>query len=347
MKILHVLNTGKYSGAENVVITLINSLKDRCDFAYASPDGPIRSILEENDIKFFPMKQKQVNRYELQQIVDTYNPDIIHAHDFRAGIISGLIKKKIPIINHLHNNPPWIRQMGIKTLLYGISCRKYKYILTVSKAVSDEFILKKFINAKMYNVGNPISAKIINAKANEFDVIEKKDIIFVGRLSQQKNPIRFLNIVRKIVDVKPELQISMVGTGELKQDVIQTIKVLNLEKNIEYYGFQINKYPFMKNYNIMSMTSEMEGFCLFAVEGMTLGLPVIAFPVGGLQNIINDTCGKLCASDEEYVEIVLRLLDNSEVYRERSLGAVKRAKEYNNIDQYALNMLNIYNEIKK
>ena len=47
MKVLHVLNTGKYSGAENVAITLIHALEGDVECAYTSPDGPIKEILKE------------------------------------------------------------------------------------------------------------------------------------------------------------------------------------------------------------------------------------------------------------------------------------------------------------
>ena len=64
MKVLHVLNTGKYSGAENVVITLIHALDGKVECAYASPDGPIREILESEKIVFVPSATVATNAKE-------------------------------------------------------------------------------------------------------------------------------------------------------------------------------------------------------------------------------------------------------------------------------------------
>lgn len=46
MKVMHILNTGLYSGAENVVISLIKSMPREIESIYVSLNGPIRTILE-------------------------------------------------------------------------------------------------------------------------------------------------------------------------------------------------------------------------------------------------------------------------------------------------------------
>ena len=52
MKVLHLLNTGTFSGAENVVCQIINMCKnDNIDFVYCSRDGQIRTALDERKIR--------------------------------------------------------------------------------------------------------------------------------------------------------------------------------------------------------------------------------------------------------------------------------------------------------
>ena len=50
--VLHLLASNSYSGAENVVCTIIDNCSDKYDMYYCSPDGPIRDILEKRNIKF-------------------------------------------------------------------------------------------------------------------------------------------------------------------------------------------------------------------------------------------------------------------------------------------------------
>jgi glycosyltransferase involved in cell wall biosynthesis len=76
------------------------------------------------------------------------------------------------------------------------------------------------------------------------------------------------------------------------------------------------------------MPSAWEGFGLTAVESMALGKPVLAAPVGGLKDIVDECCGKLCATVAEFVDEAAALLTNPELYAQKSRAAGEQAKRY-------------------
>ena len=348
MRVLHVLNTGKYSGAENVVITLIHALEGCVECAYASPDGPIREILKEEEIKYFSMSTSAINLKELKKIIKFYKPDIIHTHDYNAGVMACLTGTNVPIINHLHNNTPWLKKVCLKSIAYFASSAQYKKILTVSDSVMNEYVFGKFLRKKTQVVGNPINLYNIRKKVKENDAVkETSDIIFLGRLSEQKNPLFFLEIVSELVNMYPDLKVAMVGTGELRTEVENKIAELKLQKNVTLYGFRKNPYGLLQMSKIMCMPSQWEGFGLAAVEAMAFGKPVIASPVGGLQKIVNNDCGRVCVKKEEYVNELTKLLSDKVYYNKKSNEAGKRAEEYNNIEKYAQQIEIIYKNVKE
>ncbi len=59
MKILHLLSTNSFSGAENVVCQIINMFDSDKDImmAYCSPDGKIKEKLQEKKIDFLPLNK--------------------------------------------------------------------------------------------------------------------------------------------------------------------------------------------------------------------------------------------------------------------------------------------------
>lgn len=345
MKVLHVLNTGKYSGAENVAITLIHALEGQVECAYTSPCGPIEGILKEEKIQYFPMTGEAVSVNELKKIISQYKPDLIHTHDFNAGVMACLTGTKIPIINHLHNNTPWLQTVCPKSLAYFVSCMKYKKILTVSDSVMDEFIFSIWLKKKSQVVGNPINLEMIRKKALEKNIKnDPSDVIFLGRLSPQKRPIFFLEIIAEVVKTMPNLRVAMVGTGELREEVEAKIQEFGLNENVKLYGFQKNPYGLLKASKVMCMPSAWEGFGLAAVEGLAFGKPVIAAPVGGLKNIINDECGKVCEKRDEYVRGIEELFSSEKIYNNKSDEAVKRAAMFDNIEQYSNKIKKIYGE---
>ena len=60
MRVMHVLNTGGYSGAEHVVIDLINNTTERCQSVYVAKEGTIRDVLKKEKITFVPVKRMSV-----------------------------------------------------------------------------------------------------------------------------------------------------------------------------------------------------------------------------------------------------------------------------------------------
>ena len=47
LKIAHVLKSSIYSGAENVVLTIMKGLREEFEFLYIATEGPIREKLKE------------------------------------------------------------------------------------------------------------------------------------------------------------------------------------------------------------------------------------------------------------------------------------------------------------
>lgn len=343
IKVLHILNTGSYSGAENVVATIIEHTKKDVDGIYTSLDGTIREILQEKNIEFVAFNK--LNIKNLKRVIKETKPDIIHAHDFTAGIIASMSTVKIPIINHLHNNSLWLGTFSIKSLVYALSCTRYKYILTVSDSVMNEYIFRRLCINKSLTIGNPIDIKSIQSKVNKKSQTINFDIIFLGRLTQPKNPVFFIDIVAGIQKVIPELRVAIVGDGELRNDVENKIKELQLDNNITVYGFLKNPYEILNESKILCMPSLWEGFGLAAVEALALGKPVFASPVGGLVNIVDNTCGDLCHSKEDYINKIINILLDDVKYQDKCIGAIKRAEKLNNIDEYTQKIIYLYEKI--
>lgn len=347
MKVLHVLNTGKYSGAENVAITIINSLRDKVEGVYASLEGEIEEVLSEQNIPFFSLGKNKIEWNRLKLVIKETNPDIIHCHDYTTGVLVGSCSHKIPIINHLHNNPPWIKKVCVNSFIYRLASRKFDRILTVSDSVMDEYIFGNALKKKTIIVGNPISREVILTKSREeFDGnlgAQMIDVAFLGRLSPQKNPECFVDIIEDLNRLNNnKITAVMIGDGELRDKIEQLIKARKLEKTINLLGFQKNPYCILKNCKILCMPSRWEGFGLAAVEAMTLGIPIAAAPVGGLKELVNDSCGKLCKEETEFVSSINKWLKDEEWYGELRDGAKKRSMELENLKEYSKNLKNVY-----
>ena len=345
IKVVHLLNTSSYSGAENVAITLIKNLKNDVECTYVSPNGNISEVLKKNEINYYPLQNKTITVKEIRKMIEIIKPDIIHAHDFTASILSAITSYNVPVISHLHNNPLWIKKINIKTIAYYLSVIKYKRVLTVSHSVVDEFCFGKNIKKKTMVIGNPFDIESVKEKSNDYKVNEDYDLIFIGRLTEQKNPMILLDIINELKGFIPTLKVAVIGDGELKHELIDKIKENNLSEYIKLFGFVDNPFPILRKSKVLCIPSKWEGFGLVSLEALSLGKPVVGSPVGGLVDIINDKCGKLCKSLEDYVSEISKLINDCEYYESKKKGALQRVQSFNNIEEYKERILDLYKEI--
>lgn len=335
LKVLHIINSHAYSGAENVIITIMENTRDSVESYYVSPVGSIQDVLKEKNLPYVPINAGNLSVSNIRKVIQQYKPDIIHAHDFRAGIFSRMTFTGIPIINHLHNNSPWLKNYSIYTLLYAFCCYRFNKILTVSNSVMDEFVFGSRFKFKTQVIGNPFDANKIRNMAIAADINELSDLIFLGRLTQAKNIFFFLDIVKRLTKVFPSIKVAIVGDGELHDIFITKIDELGLKQNIKMYGFQANPYGLIKNSKVLCMPSKWEGFGLAAAEALSLGIPVVCSGVGGLTKIIDNSCGSLCGFEiENYVVEISKLLLEKKYRDTKAENALKKAEILSNVDKY-------------
>lgn len=298
MKILHVLKSNSYSGAENIAITICaNMQKYMC--AYTSPIGTIEEKLKEQNIEYYPMKKFCV--MELKRVVKEFDPDVVHAHDFSASVLAAIVgERKITIVSHLHNNVPWIKKWNIRSLTYRVALKRIDSVILVSDSIKREAVFSCQMAEKYIVLGNPLDKSAIRKNAEKFEC-NKYDVLFVGRLTAAKNPIRFINIIDKLIKKVPDLEVCMVGNGDLFDACKDRIIQLKLEKNIIMKGFCDNPYPFMKRAKLMLVTSEWEGFGLVAREALVLATPVLLMDVGGMHELVLNYPEIKCDTEKEFI----------------------------------------------
>lgn len=316
IRVIHLLSSNSLSGAEKVAMSIINSCTKDVESFYASPSGNIIHDLEKYEIKHIPIDR--VTPFSIYKIIRQHKPDIVHAHDFRVSIKLAFTPINCKKISHIHQNPPWMNRLNLYTIIYLVSCFFYNTIYSVSNQIFKDTLIAKYFHSKIINAPNHINENEIKELASKELYDNKYDLMFVGRLSEEKDPLRFIKIVEEIAREKKHIKAVIVGDGNLRNICLDYIKSHNLNDNIDVLGYLPNPYPVMSSSKILVVTSKWEGFGLAAVEALVLGKPVIAPPVGGLINIVNDKNGKLCSTDNDYHKHIISILSDVNVYNEAS-----------------------------
>lgn len=329
MKVMHVLNSRIYSGAEKVVCQIIHAFQGEVEMVYCSPESDIvRKMVEGQGVTYLPMKTMSVS--ELSRVIREQKPDLIHAHDMRAGFFSALCCGKIPLVSHIHNNAYDARGLSPKTVGYLLAGFRAKHIFWVSQSSFDGYAFHKLFARKSSVLYNVIDADEIDTKLSQDSNTYDYDLIYVGRLTYQKNPQRLLRLCARLKESKPDLKVAIVGTGELEEELKALCKELNLEDTVRFLGFQPNPIKMVAGSKAMILTSRWEGTPMCALEAMALGTPVVSTPSDGMKDLLTDgVSGYLTESDEQMAVDLLKIFTQPE---HRQLLAENARKKFDSLN---------------
>lgn len=347
MRILHLLQSRYFSGAENVVCQIFDMMKSEPEIqmAYCSRDGQIREALKERGIKYYSIKKLSVS--EIKRVIKEYEPDIIHAHDISASIYASLatLGKKCKIVSHVHVNNSDMAKINIKTICYGISTLCYKHIFWVSQSCFDSFVLKDMVRKKSSVLYNVMSKEQIVAKKNRDKNSYNYDIVYVGRLTEQKDPMRLIDVLVKVTELSPKSRIAIVGKGDLEENVRKKVEKKNLENNIVFKGFMNNPLKLLECSKVMIMTSKYEGLPMTVLEAMALGVPLVSTPVDGLKDIIeNGVNGYLENDNDILARRLYEIISDPELRNQLSIASQKKFDKINNLKEYKKKIKTVYEE---
>lgn len=344
IKVIHLLQSNKFSGAENVVCQIIELFKgdNRYEMIYVCTAGEIESVLKEKNIQYFFLEKFTLKN--ISKAIQILKPDIIQAHDFTASIYAAKYGKTINIISHIHQNPLWLSsKVNIKSIIYAICSRRYRKIIGTSNSILTEFCYKKYISNKFELLPNVIDTDKIKEMSMIGDDMQELsyDLLYVGRMSSPKNPIGFLKILKRLRCFF-EVKAVMVGDGPLFEEVQRYIDENDLKETVELRGFERNPYIFMKAAKLLLMPSLWEGFGLVAVEAMSLGTPVVCYNVGGLKDIVDSSCGFRCKDEDSMVDFLFKFYQNPQIRYSLSESAKEKAKLYVNLEKYKQQLISYY-----
>ncbi len=348
IKVLHILPSNKFSGAENVVCQIIAmfNASESYEMFYCCPEGPIRKVLYEKKINFIPLTR--FSKSNIKQILCEYKPTIIHAHDMLASFLVAQVCGRTPYISHIHVNNFYHLNGKFKSIIYFFVALRANHILWVSKSAFNAYCFHSFFQGKSTILYNVIDRNSIIEKMNTDTKVYPYDIVYVGRLSEQKNPLRLIHVIEIIIEKIPDVRVAIIGQGSMEGEMKKQVNELGLEKNIEFLGFQNNPYKMMSDAKVMIMTSLWEGTPMCALEALGLGLPIVSTPTDGLcELVIDGQTGFLSNEDEILAEKCYKIITNPELQQRLSVATLSRAIELLDVNAYKQKLSKIYEHALK
>lgn len=339
MKILLILETSGGGSGRHVIdlareliqsghsVTVVYSgLRASSDF-YQEINSIANLNLLRVDMRRSPCPGDVIALAKLHNILKTHGPfDVIHGHSSKGGALARLAALGKPGIRVY--TPHAFRTLDsslsetaykIYSMIERLLSRISTAIILVSEAEKKHALQLGLPADKLYVVENGMVIQSLSSKkaVRELLDIAQDDICigFVGRFVTQKAPERLLRSFALIAHKYPDAKLVMLGDGPLHTELHQLANQLDINHQIKWITDKTGA-EIMPALDMFVMPSLYEAFPYVLLEAANAGLPIIATPVGGTDEmLINQVNGFVVEHNEPEVlaTAIEKLINNPQL----------------------------------
>jgi glycosyltransferase involved in cell wall biosynthesis len=243
--------------------------------------------------------------------------DLVHAHDWMsipAGI-AARDTRNVSFVIHIHSLESDRSAWRIDEKIYGIE--KFGMIEADHIIAVSEYTKKKIID--QYGIAPEKISVIYNgASVSEPGTPvrkrkNKKNVLFIGRLTEQKGPCYFIEAASKVIAADSDVRFFIAGDGELAGELKKKVSRLDMDEYVFFTGFIDETEKLYAMCDLYVMTSVSEPFGMTAIEAVNSGVPVIISKTSGVAEVLK-RAPKIDFRDTDALAFqILKILHDDEI----------------------------------
>lgn len=292
MKVLYVSqHADMVGGGEHSLLDLMANLPEEYEITLITPgQGSFTGKAERYGISVSSLPMPKLGLHSLAAIkpwldaLREMKPDIIHANNSRAAFYAAFAGRwlGIPAIFHC-------RIAEKDGLMDRILMRLVQAVICNSQAVAKRF---SEADQPVHVIYNGIEIKQQLSVRNPLPEAERL-LLFVGRISEEKQVDVALHVFGRLAEDDESLHLAIVG-GDAPQgyEYADGLRAWSQQQSwgyrVHWLGQQQDISDWYSSADVLILTSKHEGFGRVLVEAMGHGLPVVAFAVGGVPEVVED-----------------------------------------------------------
>ena len=295
IKIIYILPSLSSGGAERVTLDLIYNLDKNVftpELLLFNGAGFFYKEALNHGLKVIVWKKKfkldLFNFYKIYKYIKNNKPDIVHTGlggDIYGKLAAKLAKVKV-IVSTEHNVA--VNDKVIIRRLKGLTAKWSDKIVAISESVKKDILKEYKISAnKVELIYNGLNVDNFREDENRRRIERESDTVIIGsigRLSEQKN---FSLLFKALDQVKNRnFKCLIAGEGELRSQLEQEIRDLDLSNKVELVGTVSDVNSFLNKLDLFVLPSKWEGLGITLLEAGLVKLPVLASATGGIVDVI-------------------------------------------------------------
>lgn len=309
-----------------------------------------------NNRMALPWRMKQ----NVSKIMQAFKPDVVHVqHPFLLGEVARTVAhaKGIRVVftyhtlyeSYAHYVPlpqPLVKK--IITARVQRFCNKVDTVIAPSQGVRDALDARGVMSTVVV-IPSPLQDLFLHQLSPQERNDGRLVLLTVGRFVPEKNMHAVLELYAQLP--RERFRLVLIGYGTLYESLqhyaYTTLKCSHSDVQFVHKPSQSVIAHWYANADIFLFTSQTDTQGLVLAEAMAGGLPVVALPGVGQQEIVRDGVnGYICASISDMREKLLLLAGNQEMLNVLSQGAKHTSKNYTS-DKIVQDVVYLYQQLAK
>ena len=318
MNVVHFITRLIIGGAqENTLLTVEDQHRDYGDKVTLitgpglGPEGSLeqRAMDRGLDLKLLPELRRRLNPFQdwrslraIRRALADYQPEIVHTHSSKAGILGRLAAHQlgIPAVHTIHGASFHFGQNPLLHHFYRWSERRAArwcdHFISVCNAMTEQYVAAGIAPRDKFttvysgmDVDTFLTPSRTPAEVRASLGIAPTDIIFgkVARLFHLKGHEYLIEAAGAVVNKVPNVRFLLVGDGILKEPFQRRIAELGLTDHFRFAGLvPPDAVPdYIHAMDAVVHTSDWEGLARVLPQGLIAGKPVITFAIDGAPEV--------------------------------------------------------------
>lgn len=272
--------------------------------------------------------------------------DVIHTHGYKSDILGVWAARKagikVVVTPHGFENA---KDIKLRSFIW-LGCQAMRFatkVVPLSPQLCDDVRKFGIKEPKLEYIQNGVDLSEVDEQrvkpANKDNSI--KHVGFVGQMISRKNIFDLLDIFDALQQKHGNLKLSLLGDGDQRAELEQYTQTLKSKADIHFLGFRDDRLELLQSFDLFAMTSTLEGIPRCLMEATAMGIPVAAYNIAGIDQLIShEKTGLLAplgdkALLQSYWETLLfdepkaqELADNAREYVNAHYSAQRMANEY-------------------
>lgn len=190
----------------------------------------------------------------------------------------------------------------------------------------------------------------IGIRIPENNAQEQEDLtwLHIGGFTAEKNHQELIELFQQGIEKGIRGNLHLIGEGPLKREIENWVQDQNIESRIRFQGALEKPWFGAPRPSVLLLPSKIEGMPAVIAEALCLGIPIIAYAVGGIAELNAEFPSLVLVPEKDqssFLQAMVSVQENYEQYLAKCLKDIEKAKSYFSLKRASRDFFNFYSQL--